>query len=76
MKNNDVIVTSGWTEAYEIHYSGGYGVWTEGHIGDAAITVSYCHSPGVEAFLISTKRSQHQYSTMKHPSNKLNMQPS
>lgn len=50
MKNNQVIVTSGWTEAYEIHYSGGYGVWTEGHIGDAAITVSYCHSPGVEAF--------------------------
>jgi thiamine transport system substrate-binding protein len=50
MKNNGVIVTSGWTEAYETHYSGGYGVWTEGHIGDAAMTVSYCHSPGVEAF--------------------------
>ena len=50
INDNGAIVTSGWTEAYEIHYSGGYGVWTEGHIGDAAITVSYCHSPGVEAF--------------------------
>jgi len=50
MKNNGVILTSGWTEAYETHYSGGYGVWTEGHIGDAAVTVSYCHSPGVEAY--------------------------
>jgi thiamine transport system substrate-binding protein len=50
MKQNDLIITTGWTESYEIHYSGGYGVWTEGHIGDAAITVSYCHSPGVEAY--------------------------
>ena len=47
---NGAIFTSGWTEAYEIHYSGGYGEWVEGHIGDAAMTVSYCHSPGVEAF--------------------------
>ena len=47
---NGAIFTSGWTEAYEIHYSGGYGEWSEGHIGDAAMTVSYCHSPGVEAF--------------------------
>ena len=47
---NDAIITSGWTEAYEIHYSGGYGEWVEGHLGDAALTVSYCHSPGVEAY--------------------------
>ena len=50
MVQNDLILTSGWTESYETHYSGGYGVWNEGHIGDAHITVSYCHSPGVEAF--------------------------
>lgn len=50
MKNNELILTTGWTESYETHYSGGYGVWTEGHIGDAAVTVSYCHSPGVEAY--------------------------
>ena len=50
MANNDAIFTSGWTEAYETHYSGGYGVWGEGHIGDAWLTVSYCHSPGVEAY--------------------------
>ncbi len=50
MANNDAIFTSGWTEAYETHYTGGYGVWGEGHIGDAWLTVSYCHSPGVEAY--------------------------
>ncbi len=51
MADNDAIFTSGWTEAYERHYSGGYGErWVEGHLGDAAMTVSYCHSPGVEAF--------------------------
>ena len=50
MTNNSMIVTSGWTEAYEIHYSGGYGPYVDGHIGDALMTVSYCHSPGVEAF--------------------------
>lgn len=50
MAENDAIFTSGWSEAYEIHYSGGYGVWEDGHLGDAWLTVSYCHSPGVEAF--------------------------
>ena len=50
MANNGATFTSGWTEAYEIHYSGGYGAWVDGHLGDAAMTVSYCHSPGVEAF--------------------------
>ncbi|GIR75724.1 MAG: hypothetical protein CM15mP78_04230 [Candidatus Poseidoniales archaeon] len=50
MADNGAIFTTGWTEAYEIHYSGGYGEWVEGHLGDAAMTVSYCHSPGVEAF--------------------------
>lgn len=50
MADNDAIFTSGWTEAYETHYSGGYGIWGEGHIGDAWLTVSYCHSPGVEAY--------------------------
>lgn len=50
MADNDAIFTSGWTEAYETHYTGGYGIWNDGHIGDAWLTVSYCHSPGVEAF--------------------------
>lgn len=50
MADNGATFTTGWTEAYEIHYSGGYGVWVEGHLGDAAMTVSYCHSPGVEAY--------------------------
>jgi thiamine transport system substrate-binding protein len=50
MAENDATLTTGWTEAYEIHYTGGYGEWVEGHIGNAALTVSYCHSPGVEAF--------------------------
>ena len=50
MADNDAIFTTGWTEAYETHYTGGFGIWNEGHIGDAWLTVSYCHSPGVEAF--------------------------
>jgi thiamine transport system substrate-binding protein len=50
MIDNDAIITTGWTEAYETHYTGGYGEYTEGYIGDAWMTVSYCHSPGVEAF--------------------------
>ena len=50
MIDNDAIITTGWTEAYETHYTGGYGEVTEGYIGDAWMTVSYCHSPGVDAF--------------------------
>jgi len=50
MSDNGAIFTTGWTEAYELHYTGGYGQWVEGHRGDASITVSYCHSPGVEAY--------------------------
>jgi len=53
MYSNDAIFTSGWTEAYEIHYTGGYGEYVTGHIGDASLTVSYCHSPGVEAYYSS-----------------------
>ena len=49
MNDNDIIITSGWSEAYETHYTGGYGEWTDGYIGDANIALSYCHSPGVEA---------------------------
>lgn len=50
MNANEVIVADGWTTAYEIHYSGGYGQWYDGFIGDAHAVVSYCHSPGVEAY--------------------------
>ena len=50
IKENDAIFTSGWTESYETHYTGGYGEYTSGYIGDAHLTVSYCQSPGVEAF--------------------------
>jgi thiamine transport system substrate-binding protein len=53
MAENDAIFTSGWTESYETHYTGGYGEYTVGHIGDSHLTVSYCHSPGVEAFYSS-----------------------
>jgi thiamine transport system substrate-binding protein len=53
MSENDAVITSGWTESYETHYTGGYGEYTVGHIGDSHLTVSYCHSPGVEAFYSS-----------------------
>lgn len=48
--DNGAIFTSGWTESYTTYYTGGYGEYTEGYIGGAYMTVSYCHSPGVEAF--------------------------
>lgn len=50
MRSNNVIITDGWTTSYESHYSGGYGQWGDGFIGDAHAVVSYCHSPGVEAY--------------------------
>ena len=50
IKENGAIFTSGWTESYETHYTGGYGEYTTGYVGDAHLTVSYCQSPGVEAF--------------------------
>ena len=50
MSDNDAIITTGWSEAYETHYTGGYGEYTEGYVGDAHIVVSYCHSPGVESW--------------------------
>ncbi len=39
---NDVVVTSGWTEAYEGRFSGGYGG------GDLPLVVSYASSPPAE----------------------------
>lgn len=50
MEANDLIVVDSWSQAYEVHYSAGYGKWNDGHIGDARVVVSYCHSPGAEAF--------------------------
>ena len=47
---NGAIFTSGWTESYVTYYTGGYGEYMEGHIGGSYLTVSYCHSPGVEAY--------------------------
>ena len=50
MASNDAIVTTGWSEAYLTHYTGGYGEYVEGYVGDAHMVVSYCHSPGVESW--------------------------
>lgn len=44
-----LLVTSGWTEAYEQHFSGGYGV-DYGGLGDKAIVTSYTTSPAYERF--------------------------
>lgn len=46
---NGTLVTSGWTEAYEQHFSGGYGVGYGG-LGDRAIVTSYTSSPAYEAY--------------------------
>ena len=50
MADNGAVFTSGWTESYETYYTGGYGEYTTGYLGGAHLTVSYCQSPGVEAF--------------------------
>ncbi len=47
---NDVTITSGWTEAYVDRFSGGYGQWEAGSKGDKAIVTSYTTSPAYEAF--------------------------
>ncbi len=41
-------VTEDWSTAYEIHFSGGYGIWEEGHLGDRPIVTSYTESPAYE----------------------------
>ncbi|HUR25342.1 MAG TPA: thiamine ABC transporter substrate-binding protein [Candidatus Thermoplasmatota archaeon] len=43
------LVTAGWTEAYEQHFSGGYGP-SIGGSGDRPIVASYTESPAYEAF--------------------------
>jgi thiamine transport system substrate-binding protein len=49
-----VLVTSGWTEAYEQHFSAGYGV-AYGGLGDKPIVTSYTESPAVEAYFDPAK---------------------
>ncbi len=44
LRDNDVTVTSGWSEAYEVRFSGGYGA------GDIPLVVSYASSPPAEVF--------------------------
>ncbi len=44
LRDNDVVVTSGWSEAYEVRFSGGYGN------GDLPLVVSYASSPPAEVF--------------------------
>lgn len=44
-----VLVTAGWTEAYEQHFSAGYGT-AYGGAGDKPIVTSYTESPAYEAF--------------------------
>lgn len=69
-----VLVTSGWTEAYEQHFSAGYGV-DYGGLGDKPIVVSYTESPAYEAFfgrpvdalarpLVAPNATFHQIQTM------------
>jgi thiamine transport system substrate-binding protein len=47
---NGVLITSGWTEAYVVHFSAGYGQWEDGFVGDRTIVTSYTTSPALEAY--------------------------
>lgn len=69
-----VLVTSGWTEAYEQHFSAGYGV-DYGGAGDKPIVTSYTTSPAYEAYfgrdaealaqaLVAPESTFHQIETM------------
>lgn len=53
-----VTVTSGWTEAYVDHFSGGYGQYEEGSKGDKAIVTSYTTSPAYELYYGSETRNE------------------
>jgi thiamine transport system substrate-binding protein len=44
-----LLVTAGWGDAYEGHFSGGYGIWYGG-AADKAIVNSYTESPAVEYY--------------------------
>lgn len=71
---NGTLVTSGWTEAYEQHFSGGYGA-DYGGKADRGIVTSYTTSPAYEAFfgrtmenlstpVIAPQSTFHQIETM------------
>lgn len=71
---NGTLVTSGWTEAYEQHFSAGYGV-DYGGAGDRAIVTSYTESPAYERYfgraneslakpLVAPNSTFHQVQTM------------
>lgn len=55
-----VLVTSGWTEAYVQHFSGGYGAPAAGGNGlaDRPIVTSYTTSPAYEQFYGATQLNQ------------------
>ena len=48
LRDNDVVVTAGWSDAYEVRFSGGYGG------GDLPLVVSYASSPPAEVFFSET----------------------
>jgi len=72
--DNGLLVTSGWTEAYENHFSAGYGA-DYGGLADKPIVTSYSESPAYEAFfgrpadqlahvLLADQATFHQIQTM------------
>lgn len=69
-----VLVTSGWTEAYEQHFTAGYGA-SSGGLADKPIVTSYTTSPAYEAYferdpetlaevLVAPHSTFHQVQTM------------
>jgi thiamine transport system substrate-binding protein len=53
LRGNDVLVTSGWEEAYEQRFSG-----ASGSSGDRPIVVSYASSPPAEVYYAGKKPAQ------------------
>lgn len=53
-----VLVTPDWGEAYEAHFTGGYGQALPGHIGSHPIVTSYTNSPAYEWYYDEVYPSQ------------------
>lgn len=71
--DNGVTITSGWTEGYVDRFSGGYGQFEQGTLGDKPIVTSYTTSPAYEVYfenpvlndvLLAPESAFHQIQTM------------
>lgn len=61
-----VLVTPDWSSAYERHFPQGYGIYTDGHIGDRPVVTSYTESPAVEVYFESFSAEERAHVLLDH----------